>query len=506
MTTSNMSRSLLSASVFASFALLLSRLSGLVREQVLGAQLGLSAQSDAVLLILTLPDFLVGLLLSGGFSAALVPALSKAAPKDRVTLLRRIGVWTLVGAVGLAALIFLSMPLVVGMLAPALDTSAVQNFCIGFFFAAATLPMAAVIGLTSAYLNVKGLYALPAYSVLVFNGALILYFAFGLRDEALNFAIFGVVLLAASFLRLGFQVARMTEVVTQPSTTARFDVGFAARCAQGVLAYSLVVGVPILYRSLFAMEGPGALSQFNYALRLFDLQTGLLVAPLVLIFLPLLSKLSSADDEVYKARTLLAAQTAFVICTIAAVLTALFAGPIAVLLFGYGEMAGNGAESIANTITVLIVGLPFMGVFQIMGVALNAKGGTIHVLRCSFAALALSMLIYAALRFGGQPPDVSAPLGLTSFSIFAALISLHGVFGLRASLRVGGDLSLRGLGIVVLTVPVAVLLPGTRDGIVTPVDLIVIVSLGLILLMVNLRVFLDLAAIHVQTSYASNTD
>lgn len=493
-----MSRSLLSASVFASFALLLSRLSGLVREQVLGAQLGLSAQSDAVLLILTLPDFLVGLLLSGGFSAALVPALSKAAPKDRVTLLRRIGVWTLVGAVGLAALIFLSMPLLVGMLAPALDTSAVQNFRIGFFFAAATLPMAAVIGLTSAYLNVKGLYALPAYSVMVFNGALILYFAFGLRDEALNFAIFGVVLLAASFLRLGFQVACMTEVVTQPSTTARFGVGFAARCAQGVLAYSLVVGVPILYRSLFALEGPGALSQFNYALRLFELQTGLLVAPLVLIFLPLLSGLSGKDDKVFKARTLLATQAAFVVCAIAAVITAVFARPIAALLFGYGDMAGSGADSIARTTALLMISLPFMAVFQIMGAALNASARTRLFLIYSALALGLSLATYMSLRLAGLPPDLSAKLGLVSFSIWACALGLNGVLGIKAALALSGDLALRGLGIIALVAPVALLLPGVRDGIVTPGDLMVITALVLILLLVSRQAFLDLAAIRDQ--------
>jgi peptidoglycan biosynthesis protein MviN/MurJ (putative lipid II flippase) len=490
-----MSRSLLSASVFVSFALLLSRLSGLIREQVLGAQLGLSAQSDAVLLILTLPDFLTGLLLSGGFGAALVPALSKAAPADRVTLLRRIGIWTLVGSVGLAALIFMFMPVFVGLLAPRLDTDAVRNFPIGFFFAAATLPVAAVIGLSSAYLNVKGLYSLPAYSVLVFNCALIFYFLFGLRDAAVDFAVFGMVLLAASFLRLGFQVIRMRETITDYSTTARFDAGFGARFAQGVLAYSVVVGAPIIYRSLFALEGPGALSQFNYALRLFDLQTGLLVAPLVLVFLPLLSGLPSAHDPVFKARTIIATQAAFVICTISAVVTAVFARPIAAVLFGYGEMAGGGADSIASTTTLLMIGLPFMAVFQIMGAALNASGRTGIFLQYSATALAMSLLFYVALRLGAQPPDLSAKLGLVSFSIWACALGLNGVLGAKAALVLACSLALRGLGIIALVAPVALLLPWGRDGIVTAGDLIVIAAVGLILLLVNLRLFQDLAAI-----------
>ena len=84
-----MARSLLQASTLVSLALLLSRLSGLIREQVLGARLGLSAEMDAAVLILTLPDLLVGLLLSGGFAAALVPALTRAAPEARIQLTPR---------------------------------------------------------------------------------------------------------------------------------------------------------------------------------------------------------------------------------------------------------------------------------------------------------------------------------------------------------------------------------------------------------------------------------
>lgn len=495
-----MSKSLLKTSVFIGLALFLSRLSGLLREQVLGAQLGLSAQSDAVLLIITLPDFLIGLLLSGGFSAALVPALSKAEPGDRVTLLRRMGVWTLVGSVGTAALIFLSMPLLVNLLAPALDIGTVQHFPVGFFFAASTLPVAAVIGMTSAYLNVKGLYSMPAYSVLVFNGALIVYFLFGISEAVVNFAVFGAVLLGASFLRLGFQVIRMREVFTGRSTVAQFDSGFVVRFGQGVLAYSLVVGVPIIYRSLFAQEGPGALSQFNYALRLFDLQIGMLVTPLVLVFLPLLSVLPSGKDPVFKARTILAIKAAFAICAIGAVLTAVFARPVAAVLFGYGEMAGNGADSIATTTSLLMIGLPFMGVFQILGVALNADGRTGHFLKYSALALGLSLLVYAALRFSEQPVDMSAKLGLVSFSIWACALGLNGVLGAKVALVMAWRLALRGFVVIALVAPIALVRPWGRDGIVTLGDLIVIMALGLILLLVNRHVFLELAAIRDQQS------
>jgi putative peptidoglycan lipid II flippase len=69
--------------------LLAGRLSGLLREIELAAAFGVSAEADAAVLLLTLPDLLVNLLLSGGLSAALVPRLQALPLHSAQVLLRQ---------------------------------------------------------------------------------------------------------------------------------------------------------------------------------------------------------------------------------------------------------------------------------------------------------------------------------------------------------------------------------------------------------------------------------
>uniref|UniRef100_UPI0025CEEB85 lipid II flippase MurJ n=1 Tax=Roseobacter sp. TaxID=1907202 RepID=UPI0025CEEB85 len=164
-----MARSLLQASLLVSFAMLLSRLSGLFREQALAARLGIGAQTDAVVVILTLPDLLTAILMSGGFSAALVPALVRADPAARVALLQRITIFTCCASLTLAVLIFLGAETVVRLLAPSLDYSALTGFEDGFAISLLAIPVASVIGVSAAWLQSEGRAAVPGLAVLAFN-------------------------------------------------------------------------------------------------------------------------------------------------------------------------------------------------------------------------------------------------------------------------------------------------------------------------------------------------
>ena len=149
-----MARSLLTASTLVSLMLLFSRISGLVREQVIGARLGLSQEADAVLFLLTFPDILVGILLSGGFGAALIPILSQANKSARIVLLRRMMKWTFMCALALACLLWVGQNAVVSFTAPNLDLNTVPGLSAGYTFALIAVLIAAVIGVASAYLNV----------------------------------------------------------------------------------------------------------------------------------------------------------------------------------------------------------------------------------------------------------------------------------------------------------------------------------------------------------------
>ena len=64
----------LRAGLFSLALLLVSRLLGLARESALAAAFGASGMGDAIIVMFTLPDLLVGVLVSGALAYVLLPA------------------------------------------------------------------------------------------------------------------------------------------------------------------------------------------------------------------------------------------------------------------------------------------------------------------------------------------------------------------------------------------------------------------------------------------------
>ncbi len=493
-----MARSLFRASVLVSLALLISRFSGLVREQVLGAHLGLSADMDGALLILTLPDLMVGLLLSGGFSAALVPALTRADPTDRVALVRRMMAFTGLGAVVLGLLLFAATPLVLAALAPSLEMAELTAFQVGFALSLATIPISAVIGVSSSYLQVKGSYSIPALMVLAFNLPLIAYFSIGLNDPRVNFALFGLAVACAAFLRFALQTAWMREVFRPPAGTASsalFGAGFSRTFMNGILAAALIVGMPLVFRSIYALGGDGELARFNYALRLFELPMGVLIGPILVIFLPLLSHLHGADQSAFKSRAALGLRATYLLGLAAALTVVVFARPITTLIFGFGEMRGESTDAIATTARMIIIGLPFMAAFQILSTTLNASARTGQALLLSCIAFAAAVAVALGLHLAGATPALAAEIGFIAFGIFACAIGFRCVFDgpEAAPLLIGlGGITLRS-ALVVLPF----LLLSSRDPAIDPrlLDLVLVVALPLGILAANLPVLRELSRV-----------
>ena len=194
------------ASLLISLTLLLGRLSGFMREALLASRLGTSATADAVILLLTLPDFMVGLLISGGFNAALIPVLRQHAGSDRVFLTRRAGLVITVGFTVLALVLSMFAEQVIRVFIPVADFAALTGFIIGFKLSMVALPVAALIGVSASYLNASGRFAIPGVSVLVFNGIVCIYFLQPFINLG-NLVYFGAVVILASLFRLLFQLS-----------------------------------------------------------------------------------------------------------------------------------------------------------------------------------------------------------------------------------------------------------------------------------------------------------
>ncbi|MEM6467324.1 MAG: lipid II flippase MurJ, partial [Pseudomonadota bacterium] len=204
----------LKLSLFLSLALMMGRLSGLVREMVLAARFGVSDQADLAITLLTLPDILVGALLVGGFGAALVPAFRLMGP-DAPILLRRVLLW--VGAVflGLAGLVALFPGVVLSLLSPSTPFMFLRTAAFYLQITALAIPLTALAGVLLAYANARERFFAPGLGTLVFNlsvvGALLI-----LAQGTIAFWPVVAGILLGALLRLGLlaTITRRAQSVT----------------------------------------------------------------------------------------------------------------------------------------------------------------------------------------------------------------------------------------------------------------------------------------------------
>jgi putative peptidoglycan lipid II flippase len=421
-------KSALSASILISLALLLGRISGFVRETLLAGRLGTSAEADAAILILTLPDFMVGLLLAGGFSAALVPVLKQHKGADRIFLLHRTTVMVSLGFVLLSLLIGVFAKPVIQLFIPRVDFAALPQFIAGFNMSLVALPVAALIGVSTSSLNTVGRFTIPSLSVLIFNGAICTYLALPFVDPTQLLGFAAVVLLAA-VLRLLFQLRAMPEAFCRPhGSSPPWPTGLLRKFFVGTLGYSVIVGAAIVFRSLHALNGEGYMAVFNFAQKLFELPAALLIAPVVIVMLPTLSALDPADKATFEDYTRKALLAGLTLACVAASAGWLFMPTIVQLIYEHGAMTPAESALITQAARVMVAALPLYALLQLSATALNAQGRPTLMMTNSFIALGVGVAFHGALALLGWGENAAAA-GFVMFHVVAAVLCLAGIFG-----------------------------------------------------------------------------
>lgn len=411
--------SILSASLFVSIALLLSRISGIVREILIASRLGTSETADGTILLLTLPDFMVALLLAGGLNAALVPTLKRLKGPARTNLLFTISVLALIVFLAISIILMSAMKPILANLAPNFDFASNQNFEIAFAFCALTLPIAALVGISGSHLNVTGRFVVPGLAVFAFNIIVSLFVALKTVDNFFLFS-FGLAVFLASLIRLTIHLFSMRQVFKNRFKRLLLPRGFITSLAQGTLAFGIIVAIPLIYRSLYARGGDGFLTVFNYSHKLFELPAALLVAPIAVVLLPKMSALAKSNDPQIDSYLKNGLFAVFALSSVALTVGFVFMDEIVQIVFGYGQITVEDRIQIAVSCRILLLALPFHGLIQISSIALNAKfqNGTL------LALSAISALVSVGCYYSLESLFASAYAAQLSFVVFSLSLAL----------------------------------------------------------------------------------
>ena len=395
--------------------LLASRFLGLLRESVQAAAFGTSGLADVAVLMLTFPDWVTGVLVSGALAYVLLPHWVRQVPILKAQSQRRVanGLLVLGGAISLV--LWLLRNQVVGVLAQGLPSHLLAQAAQGIVWSAVALPAALLAALWVTRLQHEqdfvGFYAanlaVNAVLIVALYGVVKGVFSIG------TVTTLGVALVWAMGLRLAWLKHRLrrfsivgiesphTTSVPVPQPLPRVSLWLWAALSSG-----LPLTLPFVVRTFASGTGEGALATFNYAWKLVELPLVLAIQLVATLAFPAITRAmvvpSSGIDNhqalELPAQAVRAVRSAFALAWMlaCAAVVALQVGASAftTILFGWGRMEPEGLAAVAAWGTVASWGLLPQALIAVALTVLAVLG------KMRIAAIAYSAALVVLLASG----------------------------------------------------------------------------------------------------------
>ena len=352
---------LLKAASTVSLLTLVSRVTGLVREQLIAAAFGASAATDAFNVAFRIPNLFRRLFAEGAFSQAFVPLLAATRASDGDVATR-----TLIDAVATVLAWALMLTCVIGVAAAPvlvwamgsglerLDTAVVLTRWmfpyIGFM---------SLVALSAGVLNTWKRFAVPAVTPVLLNLSVIAA------------AWWGSPALAAigCLPRIALLPGRIAAAWHHPGVKRVLQLMAPALLGVSVAQISLLINTQIA-----SHVAVGAVSWLTYADRLMEFPTGLLGVALGVVLLPQLSAAQArADTEAFSGMLDWGLRLVALLALPCAVALLVFPVGLVSVLFHYGAFAVKDVSSTALALQGYGVGLLGLVAIKVLAPAFYAR-------------------------------------------------------------------------------------------------------------------------------------
>lgn len=396
-----------------SSATLLSRLLGLVREQLFAALLGASRFADAFNIAFRIPNLLRDLFAEGALSQAFVPTFKATlkhegesaahALANRVTgtLLVVLGVIVAIAALAATAIVDLMAGDFREVPGKFELTVTLTRIMLPF------LPIISVAAVAMGMLTSRDRYTTPALAPAMFNIASIAVgaglYAFGVSGAwvAIGWSI-GTVL--GGLCQLGIQVPALWRLGFRPRfrTDLRLRSAGTRRIAKlmvpaiGGLA---AVQVNIFINSMFAASQPGAVSWLAYAFRLLQLPIGVFGVAIATVSTTRFSDHAADGDHGAMGKQLDESLRLAAFLTVPATVGLIvMAEPVIRLLFERGRFSASDTHATARALELYVVGLAAYAAVKVIAPAFYAINRARVAVIASITAVAGNLALSIALH------------------------------------------------------------------------------------------------------------
>lgn len=423
-----------------SLATLLSRVLGLVREQVFAAMLGASNLADAYIAAFRVPNLLRDLLAEGALSQAFVPSFRAELHRGGKDAAER-----LAARVAGNVIVLIGVLVAIGMvLAPVLVRAMVGDFDavpgkvqLTVTLARVMLPFLLLASLTAIAMGMQQAqdrFAAPALSPAVFN---LVAITIGLGLEASPLSGRGIVVgwalgtVVAGLAQLALQVGGLMQLGWRPRLG--LDLALrdpAVRRVARVMAPAIIaaaaVQLNVFINTAFASEDPGAVSWLSYAFRFLQLPIGVFGVAIATVSTTRYADAATRHDDAALARHVTdGLRLVAFLCVPAAVGLVVDAEAVVRLIYQHGRFAPRDTAATALALDLYVVGLPAYAAVKVMAPACYAVDRTRLAVIASVTAVAVNLIVNATLhlRYGYR----ALALGTAGAAIVNAAILYVGI-------------------------------------------------------------------------------
>jgi putative peptidoglycan lipid II flippase len=372
---------LLKAASTVSVLTLASRVTGLIREQLIAASFGASAATDAFNVAFRIPNLLRRLFAEGAFSQAFVPILAASREQQGDEATHR-----LVDAVATVLAWALLVTCVAGVIAAPilvwLMAAGLERFDAAVAMTRVMFPyigFMSMVALAAGILNTWKRFAVPAVTPVLLNLAVIAAAWWGVPwFKSIGWPpIYALAagVMAGGVLQLAVQVPALARLGLLPRIGLAPSAIAAAwrhpgvrrilkQMAPALLGVSVAQISLLINTQIASHQGTGAVSWLTYADRLMEFPTALLGVALGVVLLPQLSSAQARDDGAgYSGLLDWGLRLVLLLALPCAVALVVFPQPLVAVLYHYGAF---GPRDVAMTVTALMgYGVGLMGLVAV---------------------------------------------------------------------------------------------------------------------------------------------
>ncbi len=410
-------RQLLSNSLWMFLGLLFGRLTGFAREIVLAARFGAGAEADIAILMLTLPDMLVGLLVGGALSVALIPAFKRYGTGYRsYCLFAKSSVLVAIVFTAVVVLLSLFIEPLIGLVAPGFSAQQMARSVPLLGVVLWLIPLTVLAGVSTAFLQSAGRFGVSAFNTFSFNSVVLMGLGYSIATDG-SLQDLALFILAGGVLRWVVQLLALPRIRLSRRCLGwrLLDRELMLRFVHAMTAGGLLLLMPVVARAMASLHGEGGLSLFSYAMKLVEFPLSLGVMVLSAGIFPLFAHCFARREEPCDEMVATGIQLVLLITVSMMLPLGWFARDIATLVFGYGAMENEQVMTIGNLMGLGVIGLPLQGLATLLTATYNAARDTAYILRLNIITVALFAL--------------SGYLSIDSYGLPALMLSLVFSYG-----------------------------------------------------------------------------